>query len=81
MNTKVVFCNFGIIGQIDFTKGQEYIRPLWIRNLGPPNGIIRQIEPLRRTQIDHTTRREYTKPLWIRNLGPFRFETRDLLLE
>ena len=28
------------------------IRPFWIRNPGPTNGIIRQIEPFRRTQID-----------------------------
>jgi hypothetical protein len=32
------------------------IRPFWIRNLGPTNGIIRQIEPFRRTEIDPLNR-------------------------
>ena len=51
-------------------KDWYYIRPFWIRNLGPTNGIIGQIEPLRRTQINHTQGLKYIRPFGIRNLGP-----------
>ena len=62
------FCKRTGITQDPF--GFETWDPL-IRNLGPTNGIIGQIEPLRRTQINHTQGLKYIRPFWIRNLGPF----------
>ena len=58
---------------MDFAKDWYYIRPFWIRNLGPTTGIIGQIEPVRRSQIDLTKAQKY--------ITPFGFETLDLVEE